>query len=92
MFRGAKIIQALKIYELLISINVSYGIKPLYFNWSFYKEERPHDFKWKHKKSCKQLFNILKKPGCVSIDLLLYIIFFLFNTNNTKEKFSTQLQ
>ncbi|MDI3539810.1 MAG: hypothetical protein PWQ52_933 [Methanolobus sp.] len=42
----------------LIDINVSYGIKPLCFNWSFYKEERPHDFKWKPKKSCKQLFNI----------------------------------
>lgn len=92
MLRDTKIILTSKICESLININVSYGIKPLYFNWSFYKEERPHDFKWKHKKSCKQLFNILKKPGCVSIDLLLYIIFFLLNTNDTKEKSSTQLQ
>ena len=56
MLKGSKIILTSKIYELLISINVSYGIKPLYFNWSFYKGERPHDFKWKHKKKLQTTF------------------------------------
>ncbi len=56
MRRDNKIILTSKIHGLSISITVSYGIKPLYFNWSFYKGERPHDFKWKHKKKLQTTF------------------------------------
>ncbi|HCV15814.1 MAG TPA: hypothetical protein DF637_05725 [Rikenellaceae bacterium] len=67
-------------------------LNPFISTGAFIKERDPMISNGNIKKSCKQLFNILKKPGCVSIDLLLYIIFFLLNTNDTKEKSQTQLQ
>jgi hypothetical protein len=60
-------------------------LNPFVSTGAFIKERDPMISNGNLKKDANNFFNILKKPGSVSMNLLVYIIFFLFNTNCTKD-------
>jgi hypothetical protein len=64
-------------------------LNPFVSTGAFIKKRDPMISNGNLKKDANNFFNILKKPGSVSMNLLVYIIFFPLNTNYTKKKSST---